>query len=765
MRYLGFCKKGRLACALFRPARPPCCSAGTSRQPRLGCPALATLQAPLPDSWACGACDVGMVCCIVHTNSDRGGTMAAKGTEKVKNVVLVGQGGVGKTMLAEAMLHLTGRTTRLGGHAGTKPTLDYDGEEGERGFSISTSIAPITWEGTRLNVLDAPCYPDFVGDAYAAMSACETALYMVDAASGPGTTTTRLWFAAEDLACARALFINRLDRADADFDVAMASLQERFGTNLAAITIPMGSGEAFSGIIDVVHMKARRLVDGKPEVTDIPAEYADAAAAARSQLTELVVEADDELMMKYLEGEEVTQEELEGLLGKAFIERVFVPVFSGSCVREEGVIAFMDAAVGWFPTMADFGRIPLVNGEQLDISPDDDRPVAFVFKSLNDPQNGRFSFLKVLAGTISAGTELTNARTRKTERLGHLYIMCGKETTEVASAAAGDIVVMPKLEAQTGDTLSVTGKVEAAEFRFPNSLYRIAIEPDQRGTEGKLYAFLEKSADADPTLRVERDEDTGQTVISAIGEAQVSVLLDRLEDRAGITAHTVALRIPYRETIRRVASAQGRHKKQTGGAGQYGDCYLRIEPNPGNGYEFVDEVVGGHIPRGFIPAIDKGVQETMRDGVLAGYPMIDVKVAVYEGSYHPVDSNEMAFKTAARIGFQKAVEQAEAVLLEPMAHLSITVPESYAGSVMGDVSASRGRVEGMSAGTGATAGQTTIEATVPYAEVTDYATRLRSLSRGTGEFELELSGYEQVPHDIQQKLAADYAARRAAGEK
>ena len=691
--------------------------------------------------------------------------MAAKASEKVKNVVLVGQGGVGKTMLAEAMLHLTGKTSRLGGHAGTKPTLDYDTEESERGISISTSIAPISWKGTRLNVLDAPCYPDFVGDAYTAMSAAENALFVVDAASGPGTVTTRLWYAAEDQSLARALFINRLDRPDADYDTAFSELQDRFGNNLGPVTIPMGSGEAFSGVIDVVHMKARSLKNGKEVVSDIPDEYADAAEDARSQLTELVVEADDELMMKYLEGEEITQEELEGLLGKAIADRVFVPVFSGACVREEGVIPLLDAAVAWFPTMADFGRIPLVNGEQLDISPDDDRPVVFAFKSLNDPQNGRLSFLKVLAGTVTPGVELTNARTRKGERLGHLYQMCGREMSDVQTAAAGDIVIVPKLEALTGDTLSVTGTVEAAEFRFPNSLYRTGIEPDQRGTEGKLYAFLEKSADADPTLKVERDEDTGQTVISAIGEAQVSVLLDRLEARAGITAHTVSLRIPYRETIRRVASAQGRHKKQTGGAGQFGDCWLRIEPNPGNGYEFADEVVGGHIPRSFIPAIDKGVQETMRDGVLAGYPMIDVKVAVYEGSYHPVDSNEMAFKTAARIGFQKAVAQAEPVLLEPMAHLRVTVPESYAGSVMGDVSASRGRVEGMSAASGREAGHTIIEATVPYAEVTDYATRLRSLSRGTGEFELELSGYEQVPHDIQQKLAADYAARRAAGER
>ena len=686
--------------------------------------------------------------------------MAAKAPESVKNVVLVGQGGVGKTMLAEAMLHLTGRTTRLGGHAGTKPTLDYDGEEGERGFSISTSIAPVEWEGTRINVLDAPCYPDFVGDAYAAMSACETALFVVDAASGPGTVTTRLWYAAEDLSLARAIFINRIDRSDADYDLAFATLQERFGNKLGQVTIPMGSGDAFEGVIDVVHMKARHLEGGKPVVTDVPAAYAQAAEDARAQLTDLVAEADDEIMMKYLEGEEITQDELEGLLAKAVAERVFVPVFTGSCVKEEGVISFMDAVVSWFPTMADFGRIPLVNGEQLDISPDDDRPVAFAFKSLNDPQNGRLSFLKVLAGTLTPGIELTNARTRKSERLGHLYLMCGKDTTDVSSAAAGDIVVVPKLEAQTGDTLSVTGKVEAAAFRFPNSLYRIAIEPDQRGTEGKLYAFLEKSADADPTLKVDRDEDTGQTVISAIGEAQVSVLLDRLEARAGVTAHTVALRIPYRETIRRVASAQGRHKKQTGGAGQYGDCWLRIEPNPGAGYEFVDEIKGGAIPGGLIPAVDKGVQEAMAEGMLAGYPMVDIKVAVFDGSYHSVDSNEMAFKTAARIGFRAACEQAKPVLLEPMADMEITVSEEYAGPVMGDISTRRGRIVGTDSND---EGETVILVRVPYAEVVKYTKDLRALTRGSGSYDIQINGYEQAPADVTKKLVEAYQEARAAG--
>lgn len=683
-------------------------------------------------------------------------------SEKIRNVALVGQGGVGKTMLAEAMLHLSGVTNRLGGHKGTKPTLDYDPEEEKRSFSIKLAMAPVPWRRARLNVIDAPCYPDFIGDAYAAMSAVETAVFVVDAAGEPGAVTTRLWYAAEDLSLARAVFVNRIDRSEARFDETLAALQERFGARLGAVTLPWGVGDDFRGVIDLIRMQARHLDDkGKPVSCDIPAEMADDAEEARAHLCELVVEADDELMLKYLEGDgQLTQDELEGLLAKAIAERIFVPVFVGSCTREEGVTSLLDDIETYFPAASDFGGVPLVNGDFLDIDPGDDRPVGFVFKVLNDPQNGRLALVKVLAGTITPGLELTCARTRKPERLAHIYRMVGRDMTEVQAAEAGDIVVVPKIGAQAGDTLSVTGKVEAAAFRFPNSLYRVAIEPDKRGTEDKLFSFLEKSCESDPTITVTRDEDTGQTVISAIGEAQVAVLLDRMAARAGVGAHVVPLRVPYRETIRRTASAQGRHKKQTGGAGQYGDCWLRLEPNPGGGYEFVDEVVGGHIPKGLIPAVDKGVQETMREGVVAGYPMIDVRVACYDGSYHSVDSNEMAFRAAARLGFQKAAADAEPVVLEPMATLRVTVPEDYAGSVMGDVSASRGRVEGMDTGE---RGATTIQARVPYAEVLDYATRLRSLSRGTGEFTLELEGYEQVPHDVQAKLAEEWAARRAAG--
>ncbi len=683
--------------------------------------------------------------------------------EKVKNVVLVGQGGVGKTMVAEAMLHLSGATNRLGGHDGTKANLDYDPEEEKRSFSINLSMAPIRWEGMRLNILDAPCYPDFIGDAYAAMSACETAVFVVDAASGPQATTTRLWYAAESLQLAKAVFVNRIDRSETPYDQVLAQLEERFGNRLGAVTLPWGVAGDFKGVIDVVRQEARHL-DGKGNVVvePIPDEYADAAESARETLIDLVAEADDDLMMKYLEGETLSQAEIEMLLGKAIQQRLFIPVFAGAAVKEEGVTSLLDDIVAYFPSPDSNGKVPLVNGEKLDVDPDDDRPVVFVFKILNDQQQGRIAFVKVLTGTIQSGIELINARTRKGERLAHLYTMMGREMSEVKSASAGDIVVVPKIEALTGDTLSATGKVEAAEFNFPNSLYRIAIEADQRGVEDKLYTFLERMSDADPTLKVERDEDTSQTVISAIGEAQVSVLLDRLESRAGVSAHTVPLRIPYRETIRRTASGHGRHKKQTGGAGQFADVRLRIEPNPGQGYEFLDEVVGGAIPRGFIPAVDKGLRETMNEGILAGYPIIDVKAAVYDGQYHPVDSNEMAFRTAARLGLQDAMHQAEPVILEPMAHLRITVPESYAGSIMGDISASRGRVEGMETNE---KGEVQVNATAPYAEVVDYATRLRSLSRGTGEFTLELEGYEQVPHDVQQKLADDYAERRAQGGK
>ncbi|AEB06190.1 translation elongation factor 2 (EF-2/EF-G) [Coriobacterium glomerans PW2] len=691
--------------------------------------------------------------------------MGAPKTGHVRNVVLVGQGGVGKTSLAEAMLHLSGKTARLGGHDGTKPTLDYDAEEVRREFSISTSIAPIDWKDVRVNVLDAPCYPDFIGDAYAAMSVCETALFVVDAAEGPQPTTVKLWYAAEDLRLARAVFVNREDKEDASFERTLEQLRERFGMRLGAVTIPWGEGPDFDGIIDLVRMRARRCVGTEQTEYDIPEEYRARAEAGHEALCELVAEADDELMMKYLDGDGLTQDELESLLSRAIAARIFVPVFAGSCVREQGVNSLMDEIAANFPSPVDYGEMPLVDGGSIKISSEDDRPVAFVFKTLSDPLQGRISFIKVLTGTLEPGLELICARTRKPERLAHLNVMCGRELTEVGHAYAGDIIVVPKLNAETGDTLSATGKIEAAAFRFPNSQYRIAIEADNRSEEEKLFTFIDRACIADPTMRTDRDEETGQTIISAVGEAQVSVLLNRLEERTKVSAHIVPIKIPYRETIRRTASAQGRHKKQTGGAGQFGDCWLRVEPllseeGVAEGYEFGDEVVGGRIPRGLIPAVDKGVQETMKEGIIAGYPLTGVRAVVYDGSYHPVDSNEMAFRSAARLALRKACSDADPVVLEPVEEITVTVPESYAGAVMGDISASRGHVTGMDADE---RGNTVVTAVAPYAELTDYSTRLRSISRGTGDFTMKRSGYAQVPHDVQERLVKTYEEARAQG--
>lgn len=687
--------------------------------------------------------------------------MGAPQTDRVRNLVLVGQGGVGKTSLAEAMLHLSGKTARLGGHGGSKPTLDYDPEEAKRNFSISTSIAPIEHNGLKVNILDAPCYPDFIGDAYAALSVAETALFVVDAAEGPQPTTVKLWYAAEDLPLARAVFVNRIDKEHVSFSDTLEMLTERFGTRLGAMSLPMGEGPDFHGVIDVLRMRAHTYdASGTPTVGDIPAEYADAAAQAHDHMCDLVVEADDDAMERYLEGEALSQEDLERLLGVAIAKRLFVPVYVGSAVREQGVRLLLDDIVAYFPSPLDYGAMPLSDGTALKISSADERPVAFVFKTLMDPASGRLSFLKVLAGTLEPSTELVCARTQKRERMGHLYLMCGHDTTDVNRALAGDIIVVPKLDANTGDTLSTTGKVEAEAFRFPNSLYQVAIRAKNRNEEDKLSAFLEKACDADPTISISRNDETHQTVISAVGEAQVSVLLNRLGDRVGIEAVIEPLRIPYRETIRKAASAQGRHKKQTGGAGQFGDCWLRVEPNAGAGYEFVDEIVGGKIPRQYIPAVDKGIQEAMQEGVIAGYPMVDVKVACFDGSYHPVDSNEMAFKTAARIGFRAACEQAGPVILEPMVNMAITVGEAYAGAIMGDISTRRGRIVGTDSDN---AGDTVIMVRVPYAEVVTYTKDLRSLSRGSGSYTLEFDGYEEAPHDVQKKLVEEYQAKRAAG--
>ena len=686
--------------------------------------------------------------------------MGAPSTDKVRNVVLLGHGDAGKTSLAEAMLFMAGQTKRLGSVAEGHSNLDYEAEEVKRKITLNLALAPVEHNGVKINVIDTPGYADFIGDAVAGMEAAEMALFVVDAVAGPQVQTRKLWKLASDMGIAKAVFINRMDKEHADFDAAMAALDTAFGHRVGAVQIPLGSEADFRGVIDIIRMKAYHHEGDNEEVLEIPADMVDAAEAARDKLCELVAEADDDLMMKYLDGDRLSQEELETLLDKAIAQSIFIPVFVGSATMMQGVEDLMDDIVTFFPEPTAHGPLTTVDGGEVPFSVEGDVAV-HVFKTLSDPYVGRINFVKVVSGTLKPGQELVNSRTGKKERITHVFKMIGKETVDIDGAPAGDIAVLTKLsDTLTNDTLSAKGDIAFAPLPLPEPLYPVAIVAKTKADEDKLGSALKSIVDEDPSLTLRRDEETHQTVITSYGDAAIDVLLNRLHDRFHVEAELIDIRIPYRETIRKTAQAQGRHKKQTGGSGQFADCWLRLEPNPGGGYEFIDEIVGGRISKPYIVAIDKGVQDTMTSGAIAGYPVQDVKVAVYDGSMHAVDSNEMAFKTAARIGFRAAAEKADPVILEPIATLTIEVPDEHAGAVMGDISSIRGRILGMDA---PEAGVQVIRAQAPYAEVVHYSPHLRSITSGTGSYTLTIDSYEQVPGDIQKRLVDEYQKEKAEG--
>ncbi|MDT8433570.1 MAG: elongation factor G [Anaerosomatales bacterium] len=684
--------------------------------------------------------------------------LGAPATDKVRNVVLVGHGGSGKTSLAEAMLHLAGVTHRLGSVDDEHSNLDFDPEEIRRKNSISLALAPVVHKGVKINIIDTPGYADFLGDAIAGMAAAEMALFVVDAVAGPQVQTERLWRLAGQMGIARSVLINRMDKENADFDAVMAALDAKFGHRVGAVQIPMGAEADFHGVIDVIRMKAYMHEGDSEEVTAIPEEFKAVAESAREKLTELVAEADDALMEKYLiDGERLTQEELETLLDKAIYQGIFIPVFVASATALHGVEDLLDEIVSFFPQPTAHGSIATTDGGEREVSIEESAS-AFVFKTVSDPYIGRLNYVKVVSGEITPNSEMINSRTGKKERIGRVYKVVGKEATDVESIPAGDIAVLPKLgDVVTGDTLSADGSVTYAPLPLPEPLYPVAIQAKTKADEDKLGTALNKLVEEEPTLHLLRDEETHQTVLSGLGDVQIDVALAHLRDRNHVEAETIDIRIPYRETIRKSASAQGRHKKQTGGSGQFGDCSLRLEPNPGKGYEFVDEIVGGKIPRQFIPAVDKGIQDTLVQGVLAGYPVVDVKAAVFDGSYHSVDSSEIAFKTAARIAFRAAAEKADMVLLEPIATLEIEVPDEHAGAVMGDISSMRGRILGMDS---PEAGIQTIKAQVPYAEVVHYSPHLRSITSGTGTYTISVDEYAEVPFDMAKKVIEQARAEK-----
>ncbi|MBA4370306.1 MAG: elongation factor G [Coriobacteriaceae bacterium] len=686
--------------------------------------------------------------------------MGAPSTEKVRNVVLVGHGGAGKTSLAEAMLFLAGETKRLGSVDTGQSTLDHDPEAVRRKFTINLALAPVTHKGVKINIIDTPGYADFIGDAIAGMEAAEMALFVVDAVAGPQVQTRKLWKIAGEMGIARAVFVNRMDKEHADFDGVMSKLTASFGDRVVAVQLPMGSEADFSGVVDIIRMKAYHHEADGEHMDDIPADMTAAAEAARDALADKTAEADDDLMMKYLEGEPLTQEDVEKLLGLAIAQSQVIPVFVGSAAKLQGVEDLLDEIVTFFPEPTAHGPMHTVDGKEVPFSATGDM-AAHVFKTLSDPYVGRLSFVKVVSGTLTPNTEYINSRTGKKERVAHVLRMTGKETADIPGAPAGDIAVLPKLaETLTNDTLSAKSGIAFSPLPIPEPLYPVAVVAKTKTDEDKLGTAIKQIVDEDPALALKRDDETHQTVLAALGDTAVDVVLSRLKERFHVEAELIELRIPYRETIRKSAQAQGRHKKQTGGSGQFADCSLRIEPNPGGGYEFKDEIVGGRISKPFIVAVDRGVQETLASGAIAGYPIVDVKAAVYDGQMHAVDSNEMAFRTAARIGFRAAVEKADAVLLEPIATLTIEVPDEHAGAVMGDISSIRGRVLGMDA---PEAGVQVIRAQAPYAEVVHYSPHLRSITSGTGSYTISIDTYEQVPGDIQKKLVDAYLKQRAEG--
>ena len=686
--------------------------------------------------------------------------LGASSTEKVRNVVLVGHGGAGKTSLAEAMLFLSGATKRLGTVDDGHSTLDYEADEVKRQFSINLALAPVVHDGVKINVIDTPGYVDFIADAIAGMEAAEMALFVVDAVAGPQVQTERLWKIAGEMGIARAVFINRLDKEHADFDAAMASLKAKFGDRVVAVQLPMGSEADFHGVIDIIRMKAYHHDDDGEHMDDLPAEYVAAVEAARDALCDKTAEADDDLMMKYLEGETLTQEDLEKLLGLAIAQSKVIPVFVGSAIKLQGVEDLMDEIVTFFPEPTAHGPMHSVDGQEIPFSVDGEVS-AHVFKTMSDPYVGRINYLKVVSGVLKPGIELVDSRTGKKERIAHVFKLTGKETEDIDAAVAGDIAVLTKLsDVLTNDTLSAKGDIAFESLPLPEPLYPVAIVAKTKADEDKLGTALKSIVDEDPALILRRDEETHQTVLVGMGDTAIDVVISRLHERFHVEAELEDLRIPYRETIRKTAQAEGRHKKQTGGSGQFADCWLRLEPNPGGGYEFKDEIVGGKISKPYIIAVDRGIQETMVSGAIAGYPVQDVKVAVFDGSMHAVDSNEMAFRTAARIGFRAAAEKADPVILEPIATLEIEVPDAYAGAVMGDISSIRGRGLGMDA---PAAGVQVIKAQAPYAEVVHYSPHLRALSSGTGTYKVSIDSYEQVPVDVQKKLVEKYQKERAEG--
>ena len=678
---------------------------------------------------------------------------------RLRNVVLLSHGGSGKTSLAEAMLYDSGAVNRLGRVDEGTTVSDYDAEEIRRKFSVNTSILPCEWAEHKLNVLDTPGYMDFVGEVKAAIRVADAALVLVCAASGVEVGTELDWQYLDERELPRMVFINKMDRENANWQQTLDQLRRKFDATFVPLQMPIGAQASFKGYVDLIAMKAYLGEKGEP--ADIPADLQDQAAELRQSMMETAAEAEDELVMKYLDGQELSEAEIRRGLATATRAGRIVPVLCGSALQNVGVRPLLDAMVAYLPDPAARPVVATnpVTQEEVAITSGPDQPLsALVYKTLADPFVGKLTYFRVYSGTLNSDTRVYNSTRSAEERVGQLYMIRGKEQTPVDAVKAGDLGAVAKLQVtNTGDTLCDRGQpLVLPGIVFPNPVFQAAIFPKTKADLDKMSQGLTRLTEEDPTLQVHRDPDTNETILAGMGESHIDIAARRLQAKFGVEITSDVPKIPYRETITKTASAQGRHKKQTGGRGQFGDVFVRFEPLPrGTGFEFVDEVFGGAVPKNFIPAVEKGLREAILKGVLAGFPTVDIKAALYDGSYHPVDSSEIAFKLAAHLAFDKGVADAGPVLLEPVMNVTITVPEQYMGDVLGDLNTRRARVLGMEQ----SRGNSVITATAPLAEMQRYATTLRAMTQGRGLFTMEFSSYEEVPSHITQQVIE--AARKA----
>ena len=685
--------------------------------------------------------------------------MADYSPEKLRNIAFIGHGSSGKTSLTAALLFDAGVTTRLTRVDKGNTVTDYDPEEIERKISINSAPCFVEWKGTRVNIIDTPGYSSFLWDTRASLRAVDSALVVVCGVAGVEVGTEKVWEMLEELQLPRMLVVNKLDRENSSFSRTVDEIQQFFGRQAIPVQIPVGEEKNFAGVIDLIKKKAylfEKDESGKFQEAEIPAGLKDEVEKRYTQLVEIVAESDEKLMEKYFEQGELTTEELLQGLKKSVLAHQIFPIFAASALVNIGAQPILDGIVDFMPSPVERGQVKArVKGQEQALSLTADGPfAALVFKTISDPYTGRISLMRVFSGKVSSDATVSNTTRDTEEKLGGLFFLQGKEQVPAGQVRAGDIVATAKLKATlTGDTLCAKGaEIEFEPIKFPEPSISFAIEPKTRADEDKISQATHRVTEEDPTVRIERDPETNQLLISGNGELHVRIITDKLKKRYNVDVELKPPKIPYRETIKGRSDVQGKYKKQTGGRGQYGDCKIKMEPLPrGRDFEFEDKIFGGAIPKNFIPSIEKGIQEARKKGVLAGYPVVDFKVILYDGSYHEVDSSDIAFKIAASMAFKKGMKEAKPTLLEPIMNVEIYTPEAYMGDIMGALNGRRGKVQGMEQ----KGNMRILKAQVPMAEMLDFEPTLTSITGGRGSFIMEFSHYEEVPAQIQQKIIAE----------